>query len=502
MFRKVLTANRGEIAVRVIRACRDMGIVSVAVYSEADRKSLHVRLADEAYPIGPAPAAQSYLCIDKIIDAARHSGAEAIHPGYGFLSENPGLPRACEAVGIVFIGPSAESMEMMGSKTSARRAAIAAGAPVTPGSGGLASPEEAAEFAAGFGYPAMIKASAGGGGKGMRLVRTPQELPAAFRDAQSEALNAFGNGELYTEKYIERPRHIEIQIFGDRHGNMIHLGERECSIQRRHQKVIEECPSPFVDPELRMRMGDAAVRIARTAHYYNAGTMEFLMDANRNFYFMEMNTRLQVEHPVTEIVTGLDLVRMQMTVASGELLPIAQEDVAWRGSAVECRIYAEDPDNNFFPSPGKITTLVSAGGPGVRTDSGVYHGWTVPLEYDPLIAKITGFGSNRGEAIQRLHRALSEVIVTGIKTNIPFFKRLLARPEFLNGDLDTGFIERMFADEASSLPPPLRHHEEEELAALAAALYESRIAPLAPSAAGAAESRWKAAARDELLRKA
>ncbi len=511
MFHKVLIANRGEIAVRVVRACRDMGIASVAVYSEVDRKSLHVRLADEAYAIGPAPASESYLRIDRIVETAQRCGAEAIHPGYGFLSENPALPRACDAAGIVFIGPSAESMEMMGSKTRARQTAVAAGAPVTPGTDhDVASAAEAAEAAARFGYPAMIKAAAGGGGKGMRLVRTAAEMPAAFREAQSEALNAFGNGELYVEKYIERPRHIEIQIFGDRHGNMVHLGERECSIQRRHQKVVEECPSPFVDDDLRQRMGEAAVRIARAAHYYNAGTMEFLMDAQRNFYFMEMNTRLQVEHPVTELVTGLDLVRLQMQVAAGELLPFTQPEVRWRGSAVECRIYAEDPDNNFFPSPGKITALVSAGGPGVRTDSGVYHGWTVPLEYDPLIAKITGWGSNRGEAIQRLRRALSEVIVAGIKTNIAFFRRLLLRPEFLAGELDTGFIERMLAAERANESgggPRLdaagdgveQRGEEEELAALAAAFHDNRR-QATPVVAAAAESAWKLAGRDELLR--
>jgi acetyl-CoA carboxylase biotin carboxylase subunit len=500
MFHKVLIANRGEIAVRVIRACRDMGIASVAVYSEVDRKSLHVRLADEAYPIGPAPASQSYLRIERIVETAQHCGADAIHPGYGFLSENPAMPRACEAAGIVFIGPSATSMEMMGSKTRARQTAIAAGAPVTPGTErGVEDAAEAAEAAARFGYPAMIKAAAGGGGKGMRLVRTPSEMPSAFREAQSEAINAFGNGELYVEKYIERPRHIEIQIFGDRHGNMVHLGERECSIQRRHQKVVEECPSPFVDHDLRRRMGDAAVRIARAAHYYNAGTMEFLMDAHRNFYFMEMNTRLQVEHPVTEIVTGLDLVRLQMQVAAGELLPFTQEDVHWRGSAVECRIYAEDPGNNFFPSPGKITALVSAGGPGVRTDSGVYHGWTVPLEYDPLIAKITGWGSSRGEAIQRLRRALSEVVVTGIKTNIAFFRRLLQRPEFLAGELDTGFIERMLESERAAPVPPGPQPPEEELAALAAAFHDSKR-PVAPVASGPVESNWKRAGRDDLMR--
>ncbi len=500
MFRKVLIANRGEIAVRVIRACRDLGIAPVAVYSEADRRSWHVRLADEAQAIGPAPAPQSYLRVEQIIDAAKRCGADAIHPGYGFLSENPAMPRACEAAGIVFIGPSAESMEMMGSKTSARRTAIAAGAPVTPGTDrGVSGAAEAAEVAERFGYPAMIKAAAGGGGKGMRLVRTAADMAPAFREAQSEAINAFGDGEIYVEKYIERPRHIEVQVFGDRHGNLVHLGERECSIQRRHQKVVEECPSPFVDDQLRMRIGEAAVRIAGKAGYYNAGTMEFLMDAQHNFYFMEMNTRLQVEHPVTEIVTGLDLVRLQMQVAAGDPLPFTQEDVRWRGAAVECRIYAEDPDNNFFPSPGKITAYRTPDGPGVRLDSGVYEGWTVPIEYDPMIAKLVGYGENRAEAVARLRRALGEMTVGGIKTNIGFFLRLMQRGDFLAGDMDTGFIERMLAEERRT-PGPAPDETEEKLAALAAAYHDSKQAASQPAAAAAPESRWKRAAREELLR--
>ncbi len=411
------------------------------------------------------------------------------------LAENPELPRACTAAGVVFIGPSAESMEQMGSKTSARRTAVAAGAPIVPGTDrALESVEQAAELAAQYGYPVMLKASAGGGGKGMRLVSQAADLAACFRDARSEAVNAFGDGELYIEKYIEKPRHIEIQILGDHHGNTVHLGERECSIQRRHQKVVEECPSPLVGPEMRRRMGEAAVNIARAAGYYNAGTMEFLVDAARNFYFLEMNTRLQVEHPVTELVTGLDLVKLQIAVAAGEPLPFTQEHVNWRGAAIEVRIYAEDPDNNFFPSPGRITALVSAGGPGVRTDSGVYQDWTVPLEYDPLIAKLVGWGGSRDEAIQRLSRALEECLVAGIKTNIPFFKRLLRRPEFLAAQLDTGFIDRMLAE-----PVEISTTVEADLAAVAAAIYvsEKNVNGTPVAAAG---SPWKLEGRRSLLR--
>ncbi len=494
MFRKVLIANRGEIAVRIIRACREMNLTPVAVYSEVDRNALHVRLADEAYPIGPAPAAESYLRADKIVEAARRAGAEAIHPGYGFLSENPALPRACEAAGLIFVGPSAASMEMMGSKTRARQTAIAAVVLVTPGvDRPVESAERAAQLGAEFGFPVMIKAVGGGGGKGMRVVASAAEMAGAFRDAQSEAQNAFGNPEVYVEKYLERPRHIEIQILGDRHGNMVHLGERECSIQRRHQKVIEECPSPFVDDDMRRRMGEAAVKAARAAGYYNAGTVEFLVDRQKNFYFLEVNTRLQVEHPVTEMVTGLDLVNLQFRVAAGEKLPFTQSDVSWKGSAVECRIYAEDPENNFFPSPGKIASLIFAAGPGVRVDSGVYEGWSVPLEYDPLIAKLICWGASRSEALERLRRALGECLVTGIKTNISLFQRLLAVPEFLAGDMDTGLLERIrFSAEPS-------RNGEEDLAALAAAIHESRRA--APALASQTqESPWKRAGRLALLR--
>src|SRR5437667_911250 len=392
MFQKVLIANRGEIAVRIVRALREMGIRSVAVYSDADRASLHVRMADEAAHIGPAPSPDSYLRIDRILDAARRHGAQAIHPGYGFLSENAEFAAACESAGIVFIGPSAESIRRMGSKTAARRLARSAGVPVVPGTErGVSSLDDARSVANACGYPVMLKAAAGGGGKGMRLVDTEAGLESALRDASSEAERAFRNAEVYIEKLIENPRHIETQVLGDRHGNLLSLGERECSIQRRHQKVIEECPSPLVaaHPEMRRRMGEAAIRAARAAGYFNAGTVEFLVDADRNFYFLEMNTRLQVEHPVTELVTGLDLVKLQIRIAAGQPLGFAQEDVVWRGSAIECRIYAEDPDEKFFPSPGKITRLAEPSGPGARLDSGVYEGFTVPIDYDPLLAKLS-----------------------------------------------------------------------------------------------------------------
>jgi len=443
MFSKILIANRGEIAVRLIRACRDLGISPVAVFSEADRQALHVRLADEAYFIGEAPASQSYLVGEKIIDAAKKSGAEAIHPGYGFLSEREWFARAVGEAGINFIGPSPESIEMMGDKTNARVAAVKAGAPIVPGTTEPIKDEATAKkVAQEIGYPVMLKASAGGGGKGMRIVRSETELGAAVQMASAEAEAAFGDPSVYIEKLIERPRHIEIQIAADKHGNVIHLGERECSVQRRHQKVIEECPASFNDPDLRARMGAAAVEIARAANYFSVGTVEFLVDADRNFYFLEMNTRLQVEHPVTEMVTGVDLVREQIRIAAGERLTIKQEDVHWTGSAIECRVYAEDPDKNFLPSPGKITRLRTPSGPGVRDDSGVYEGWEVPLYYDPMISKLAAWGATRDEAIARMKRALGEYHVGGIRTTIPFFLAVLDDEEFQQGETDTGYIAR------------------------------------------------------------
>lgn len=497
MFRKVLIANRGEIAVRVMRACRELDIRTVAVYSDVDRKALHVRYADEAYPIGPALSTESYLRIDRLIEVARRSGAEAIHPGYGFLAENPDFARACADAGLVFIGPPVAAMELMGSKTASRRALMQAGLPVVPGTDrNLETLEEVERVAGEIGYPVMLKASAGGGGKGLRLVFAPEELASAYRNARSEAQNAFNDPAIYLEKYLERPRHIEIQILGDQHGNLIYLGERECSLQRRHQKVMEECPSPLVDDDLRHRMGKTAVRIGKLAGYFNAGTVEFLVNQKREFYFLEMNTRLQVEHPVTEMVMGIDMVKEQLRIAAGEPLRWRQQDVRLRGAALECRIYAEDPANNFFPSPGLIQRLQAPRGPGIRSDSGVYEGWTVPLEYDPLLAKLVVWGNDRAEAVARLRRALSEYEVFGIKTTIPFFRRVVDHADFVAGRIDTGFIDRALAEGILSEDEP--SVELERVALLAAALDASRHGPARPPPP-ARESAWKTAGRDALL---
>jgi acetyl-CoA carboxylase biotin carboxylase subunit len=445
MFQKILIANRGEIAVRIMRACRDLQILPTAVFSEPDAAALHVRMAHDAYCIGPAASTESYLNIGAIIDAARRAGADAIHPGYGFLAENAEFARAVGVAGLTFIGPTPEAMEVMGSKTSARRAAAAAGAPVVPGTTeGLKSLEEARALAAQFGYPIMLKAAAGGGGKGMRQVAAESELRSAFEGAQSEAAAAFGDSEIYLEKIVEKPRHIEIQVFADTQGNCVHLGERECSIQRRHQKVIEECPSPINDPSLRERMGEAAVKIARAVNYVGAGTVEFLFsDITREFFFLEMNTRLQVEHPVTELVTGIDLVREQIAVAAGAKLSFKQEDVRWQGHAIECRVYAEDPDNNFLPSPGRITFLRVPSGPGIRDDGGVTEGDEVSIHYDPMISKLAAWGPTRLQAIDRMRRALDEYAVGGIKTTLPIFREIVRDEEFIAGRLDTGFISRL-----------------------------------------------------------
>jgi len=502
MFTKVLIANRGEIAVRVMRACREMGITSVAVFSDVDRGSLHVSKADEAYLLGPAPARESYLNMAKILEVAKRSGAEAIHPGYGFLSENPRFARACAEAGIKFIGPPASAMELMGSKTRARTAMKAAGVPMVPGSARGLTIAEAEAMAAEIGFPVMIKAAAGGGGKGMRLVSKPADLKSSFETAQSEALRSFNDGEIYLEKLIEDPRHIEIQVLGDEHGNLVYLGERECSVQRRHQKVIEEAPSAVVDEEMRRRMGAVAVQAARSAGYTNAGTVEFLVDSQRNFYFLEMNTRLQVEHPVTELVTGLDLVHLQLRIASGEKLPFRQEDVHLRGHAIECRIYAEDPDNNFFPSPGKITKLLRPSGPGVREDGGVYEGWTVPLDYDPMLSKLIAYAPDRPTAIARMRRALDEYFVGGIKTNLPLFRRILEHPDFVNARIDTGFLDRLLA--TTSVPTSAKNGMA-EIAAISAALFAA-TAPSKNGQNGASKSgaekrtdasMWKRTARSE-----
>jgi len=442
MFKKILIANRGEIAVRVIRACHEMGIGAVAVFSEADRASLHVRLADEAYAIGPASSRESYLRIDKLMDVARRAGCDALHPGYGFLAENAELPRACAREGIAFIGPSPEAMEKLGSKTAARQLAGRAGVPTVPGTvASIAESSEARRIAGEIGYPILLKAVAGGGGKGMRLVEQAADLDSAWRDAGSEAMNAFGDARLYIEKYLQRPRHVEIQILGDLHGNLFYLAERECSIQRRHQKVIEEAPSPIMTRELRRAMGNAALNLAREAGYTNAGTVEFLVDAAHNFYFLEVNTRLQVEHPVTECISGLDLVQLQIRIAAGERISFAWQDLSPRGHSIECRIYAEDPDHDFFPSPGKILARRTPSGPGVRMDEGVYPGWVVPMDYDPLLGKLIVWANNREEAIARMSRALDEYYVSGIQTNVNLFRRIFNDSEFVRGEFHTKWLD-------------------------------------------------------------
>ena len=509
MFKKILIANRGEIAVRVIHACHEMGLAAVAVYSDVDRSALHVRKADEAYPIGAAAASESYLNIQKILDVAARSGADAIHPGYGFLSENAKFARACADAGIKFIGPTAAAMDAMGSKTRARQAMERAGVPFVPGtSRSLESFEQAEQVAARIGYPVMLKAAAGGGGKGMRLVHAPEELKSSLEAARSEAERSFGDSEVYIEKAILNPRHIEMQVLADEHGNIVYLGERECSLQRRHQKVVEEAPSPIVDPDMRRRMGEVAVRVAQAAGYTNAGTVEFLVDQQKNFYFLEMNTRLQVEHPVTELITGLDLVHLQIRIAAGERLPFTQDEVTIRGHAIECRIYAEDPDNNYFPSPGKITLLLLPSGPGIRHDSGMYEGWTVPMDYDPLLAKLIGYATDRDQAISRLRRALNEYFVGGIKTNISLFRRILSDPDFRAAKLDTGFLDRLLKQKQVEAPADPKAID---VAVIAAGIF----AALGPAGVGAGEqpaangsvnrgpnplSNWKIAAHKEATR--
>ena len=502
MFRKILIANRGEIAVRIIRACRDLHISPVAVYSEPDAGTLHVRLADEAHCIGPAASTESYLKISAIINAAKRAQADAIHPGYGFLAENAEFARAVTQAGITFIGPTAEAMDVMGSKTSARRAAIEAGAPVVPGTTkALQSYEEARDAANSFGYPVMLKAAAGGGGKGMREVASERDLHSALEAAQSEAASAFGNSDVYLEKVVEKPRHIEIQIFADTHGNYVHLGERECSIQRRHQKVIEECPSPLNDGELRRRIGEAAIKIARAVNYVGAGTVEFLFsDVTRDFYFLEMNTRLQVEHPVTELVTGFDLVREQINIAAGQPLSFTQDEVRWNGHAIECRVYAEDPDNNFFPSPGKITHLRVPSGPGIRDDGGVSEGDDVSIHYDPMISKLAAWGGTREEAIDRLRRALDEYAVGGIRTTLPFFREVVRDEEFIEAKLDTGFISRF--NERRERPHPVGAQASsrlKDIAVIAAALAYADAQSTRPANHREPQSKWKMAGRELAL---
>ena len=496
MFPKLLIANRGEIAVRIIRACRELNIRTVAVYSEADRAALHVRLAEEAYLLGPTPATESYLRIDKILAVAKQSGAPAIHPGYGFLSENAEFAAACTQAGVTFIGPPSMAIRALGSKTAGRDLARSVDVPVVPG-GRADTDEEAERSAQTVGFPLFVKAVAGGGGKGMRLVERPADLPAALRTARAEAQKAFGNGSVYFEKRLLAPRHVEVQILADTHGTVLALGERDCSVQRRHQKVLEEAPAPHLDPALRARLHEAALRLARAAGYVNAGTMEFLLDQEGGYYFLEANTRLQVEHPVTELVTGLDLVQLQLRIAAGEQLTLAPDEYAPRGAALECRIYAEDPFKNFIPGPGKIIGLREPGGPGVRIDSGVYEGWTVPTAYDSLIAKVSTWGRDRSQALHRMRRALREYHIQGIPTTIPFHAQILEEPAFLAGGVDTTYLDRRFPDR-----PHAWSEAERALAVVAAAVHASRRRPEPPvGPSGPAISPWVLAARQAAIRR-
>ena len=446
MFGKVLVANRGEVALRVIRACRELGIASVAVYSDADEEALHVRHADEAVNIGPPPASKSYLNAEALIGAAKEMNAEAIHPGYGFLAENAGFAAACRDAGITFVGPSAEAIEKMGNKSAARRIAESADVPVVPGSEDTASPDEAVEMAEEIGYPVMVKAAAGGGGRGIRVAGGEEELRKAVRVARQEAEKAFGDGSLYLEKLLVGPRHVEVQVMGDGRGSAIHLFERECSMQRRRQKVLEEAPSPGISSETREKMTGAAVRLAREVGYASAGTVEFLVDEDQNFYFIEMNTRIQVEHPVTEMLTGVDLVKEQLRVAAGEPLSLRQEDVPFVGHAMEFRVNAEDPDQGFMPSPGEISALEVPGGPGVRVDSAIYQGYKIPPFYDSLVGKLIVWGLDREETIKRARRALGEYRIEGIKTTIPLHLRLLDDENFRSGEYHTGYLEELLGD--------------------------------------------------------
>ena len=444
MIKKILIANRGEIAVRIIRACREMGIETVAVYSEADKEALHTKLADEAVCIGPAPSSESYLSMERMISATIVSGADAIHPGFGFLSENSKFAELCEQCNITFIGPGSEIIAKLGNKQEARNTMIAAGVPVIPGSKEpVYDAQTGADIAAGIGYPVIVKAALGGGGKGMRVARTPQEFEQSFQTAQKETQMAFGDNTMYIEHFVEHPRHIEFQILADAYGNVVHLGERDCSVQRNHQKMIEESPSVALTEELREKMGEAAVKAAKAAGYVNAGTIEFLLEKNGNFYFMEMNTRIQVEHPVTEWVTGIDLVKEQIRIASGEKLSFRQEDIHLNGHAIECRINAENPEKGFRPSPGTITDMYLPGGKGIRIDSAIYSGYTIPPYYDSMVAKLIVWAKNRGEAIQKMRSALGEVIIEGIDTNVDYQYEILHHPAYISGDIDIEFIENM-----------------------------------------------------------
>ncbi|MCD6596427.1 MAG: acetyl-CoA carboxylase biotin carboxylase subunit [Bacteroidales bacterium] len=475
MIRKILIANRGEIAVRIIRTCREMDIATVAVYSDADRTAMHVRYADEAYYLGPSPSNESYLVVDKVIDLAKKSGADAIHPGYGFLSENADFADRIAEEGLIFIGPSSFAIRTMGDKITARLNMIKAGVPIVPGTEErLESEAQILKVGKEVGFPIMVKASAGGGGKGMRLVNEIEELVAAVQAAQSEARAAFGNDAVYIERYISSPHHIEFQVLADKHGNAIHLCERECSVQRRHQKVVEETPSPLMTPELREEMGKTAVAAAKAVNYEGAGTIEFLVDDERNYYFLEMNTRLQVEHPITEMVTGTDLVKEQILIASGEKLTYQQKDIHQTGHAIECRIYAEDPENNFMPSPGVIKKLTEPQGMGIRNDGYVYSGFEIPLFYDPMISKLVTWGKDRAEAINRMKRALSEYHIAGIKTSIQFLGRIMETPDFVQGRYDTHFIanneEKLLTKCKEEVDPENGSKELEDLALICSLL--------------------------------
>lgn len=495
MIKKVLVANRGEIAVRVMRSCREIGIRTVAVYSEADRKSMHVRYADEAIFIGPSPSQESYLVIDKIIAAAKQTKADAIHPGYGFLSENALFAERCALEGIIFIGPAPNAIRTMGDKITARKTMIAAKVPVVPGTeAAITSDEEAIQIIKKVGLPVMIKASAGGGGKGMRLVRESEKVLSGLRAARSEAKSAFNDDAVYIEKYIDSPHHIEFQILGDQQGNVVHLFERECSVQRRHQKVVEETPSPLISPEVRSKMGEAAVAAAKAVGYYGAGTVEFIVDEEQNYYFLEMNTRLQVEHPITERVVGVDLVKEQINIANGGSLPFKQEELRQQGHAIECRIYAEDPDQNFMPSPGLIKHITEPLGLGVRHDGYVYEGYRIPMYYDPMISKLIVWGRNREEAIQRMKRALYEYKITGVKTSIKFLERIMETPAFEQGKYNTHFIE----ENIDFLTNPQECDRTcEDLAIITAFLdYTNRIERVSePSPETKKLSQWKAFGR-------
>ncbi|MBE0432212.1 acetyl-CoA carboxylase biotin carboxylase subunit [candidate division WOR-3 bacterium] len=497
MFKKVLVANRGEIALRVLRACREMNIRSVAVYSDADRNALHTRCADEVYYLGPAPAAESYLKIDRIIDLAKRSKSEAIHPGYGFLAENAEFARACEESGIAFIGPNSRAVELLGDKIASKKTMRKAGIPVIPGSGGaVVSEEDASRIVQQIGYPVLIKAAGGGGGKGMRVVLAEQGLASAMKQAVGEARSAFGDARVFIEKFLDSPRHIEFQILADDHGNALHLYERECSVQRRHQKLIEESPSPIMTPELRAQMGDAAVRVVKAAGYNNAGTVEFMVDEQRNFYFLEMNTRLQVEHPVTELITGIDIVKEQFKIAAGEKLALRQDTIRMAGAAIECRISAEDPESDFAPSVGEIIELIEPGGIGVRVDSGIHEGFRVPVYYDPLVAKLLVWAPTRPEAIVRMRRALAEYVIRGIKTTIPFHRLVMEHPKFIEGNYDTTFIDRVLGKIAYRK----EHHKVAAIASALGRMLQIERVRVDRGRAHRAADPWKIAGRQSMMR--